>query len=341
MTLDEIAKRANTSKATVSMALNNRPGVNAKTRQLILDIANEMGYIPIRKSRNGVNKKSIKLVAVLKPETSGIHNFGTSFFSDLINSIQKRCSELGYNLIYSTITQNNFLSSIREQEAEQPSAGIVLIGTYLNDDEIESVASLNLPLVIIDRSCPKIAVNNVAINNFMGGYLAAVHLIQLGHTNICCIKSETRVSNLHERSSGFMKALSDYNIDLPQNVFYINSYQRNSTDVLCSLLSKVDRLPSAFFCENDYNALCLMGALHNMGYNVPRDISVIGFDDVPEACLITPHLTTISVNKKAIGRVAINRLHSIICNDDADVSISSIINIHLIERDSTSSFHKG
>lgn len=336
VTIDEIAKRANVSKATVSLALNNRPGVNPQTRQKILDIANENGYTAHRKPRGkGGVKQTVKLVAVLKPGTSGIHNFDTSFFAELINSVEARCRQLGYELIYTTVPQRDFVSVLQEQEEHQRSTGMILIGTYLSDEEIESVRLLNPHLVVVDREALQTSVDTVVMNNFMGGYRAAAYLMELGHRNIGCIRSSVRVSNLEERSRGFTKALKDFGVEFKEeNAVYINSYQRDSAETLSGMLAKMERLPSAFFCENDYNALCLLGALYNLGHRVPQDVSVIGFDNVPESSIVTPHLTTVNVDKKALGRTAVNRLHTMISGADTDVTLNQMLSVDLILRDS-------
>lgn len=336
MTIDEIAKRANVSKATVSLALNNKPGVNPQTRQKVLAIANENGYMAHRRPRGKAGaKRTVKLVAVLKPETSGIHNFDTSFFAELINSVESRCRELGYELIYTTVPQRDFAFVLQSQEEQQRSTGMILIGTYLSDEEIESARQLNPHLVVVDRESLQTAVDTVVMNNFMGGYRAAAYLVELGHRNIGCIRSSVRVSNLKERSRGFLKALKDCGVDFrEENAVYINSYQRDSAETLGAMLVKMERLPSAFFCENDYNALCLLGALYNLGYRVPQDVSVIGFDNVPESSIVTPHLTTVNVDKKALGRTAVNRLHAIITGEDADVTLNQMLSVGLILRDS-------
>ncbi|MEG0750644.1 MAG: LacI family DNA-binding transcriptional regulator [Oscillospiraceae bacterium] len=337
MTIDEIAKIANTSKATVSLALNNKPGVNADTRKRILDIAARVGYVIKKRVSSSALKHTglLKLIAVRKPETSGIHNFGTSFFAELINSIQGRCAALGYNLVYTTLDFDDFVSDIWRQELSQPCDGILLIGTYLDESEIAAVSTLNTRLVVVDHSTLFEPVNTVVMNNFMGSYVAAKHLISLGHRNIGYLRSVTRISNLEERSRGFFKAASDFSLAFDENnIFSVNSYLSHSVDNLCDLLKGRGQLPDAFFCENDYNAICLVSALTRLGYAIPHDISVIGFDNVPETRMMNPRLTTVAVDRNAIGVTAVNRLHQMITKED-NISLSILVDVKLIERDST------
>ena len=338
MTIDEIAKLANTSKATVSLALNNKPGVNPESRKKILEIASSLGYVHKKRGQSSIRHKTevIKLIAVLKPETSGIHNFSTSFFAELINSIQSRCAALGYNLVYTAIPHNNFISAIQDQESSQRSDGIILIGTYLGENEIASMKKINDNLVVVDYSYSHESINTVVMNNFLGGYLAASFLLDLGHRNIGYISSNIRVSNLEERSRGFFAAFKNRNESFDEaNLFSINSYHNHSVEDLSDILSLRKSMPSAFFCETDYNAICLVSALTKLGYNVPNDVSVVGFDNVPETRMMNPCLTTIDVDKKAIGIIAVNRLHELITSKEKSKSLSILVNVDLIKRDST------
>lgn len=333
MTIAEIAKLANTSKATVSLALNNKPGVSPKTRQFIMEIAAEAGYVPASKC---VAKKNIRLIAVSSKDSNDIHNFGTSFFAELINNIQTHCAELGYNLIYMAVPHGEYLSAVNAQEPENTSCGSIIIGTFLGDEEIEQLSAIN-NLVIIDNPCNRSNINSITMNNYLGGYMAASHLINLGHRNIGYIQSISRVANLNQRFAGFSDAMSENGLSLPDSrIFRSNCYMQSNVSNLSSILSRNDTIPTAFFCENDYHAFCLLSALSKLGLKVPDDVSVVGFDNVPESQISSPFLTTINVDRKALGYIAVNRLHEIINKRSDSFDRKNIITVELVERDSTS-----
>lgn len=335
MTIDEIARIAGTSTATVSLALNNRPGVNAETRQRILAIADETGYLAAKKEAKRNVSQIVKLIAVSKPETSGIHNFRTSFFAEMINSIQSQCAMLGYSMIYSIVRHESLFAQLREDESRQPSAGIILLGTYLNDDEVGHLAEMNEKILILDRNAMLTPVDTVCINNYMGAFRGAEYLIGLGHREIGYIQSATRVSNLKERRSGFQAALEVHGIGFAeQAVFSNNSYQSDGASQLRRRLEDCGHLPTAFFCENDYNALCLISALHQMEKRVPEDVSVIGFDDVPECSIVVPQLTTVHVDREELARAAVRRIHDMIGEKVQSVSQHIMLDVKLIERSS-------
>lgn len=328
MTIKDLAKLTNTSPATVSLALNGKAGVSGTTRERIIKAAEENGYI-LPKRTAALSSSIIRLVAVSKPNTSGIHNFRTTFFAEIINYIQTRCSELNYSMIYSMVPHSDFLQSILNLETIQPSCGIIVLGTYLESSEVPLLQQLPVPFVLLDRNCTIHNLNSVSINNFSGAYLAVEKLISCGHTRIGYISSSPNVYNLEERRSGFLSALRTHDLSLaPQDIIPTNSYSSDGVQRLKAALSDRSDIPTAFFCENDYTALSLVSALIQLGYSVPGDVSVIGFDDVPECSLTTPPLSTVHVDRQALATAAVDRLHLLMTSPNI-TSQSILVNVSI------------
>lgn len=328
MTIKDLAKLTNTSPATVSLALNGKAGVSGTTRERIIKAAEENGYI-LPKRTAALPSSIIRLVAVSKPNTSGIHNFRTTFFAEIINYIQTRCSELNYSMIYSMVPHSDFLQSILNLETIQPSCGIIVLGTYLENSEVPLLQQLPVPFVLLDRNCTIHNLNSVSINNFSGAYLAVEKLISRGHTRIGYISSSPNVYNLEERRSGFLSALRTHDLSLaPQDIIPTNSYSSDGVQRLKAALSDRSDIPTAFFCENDYTALSLVSALIQLGYSVPGDVSVIGFDDVPECSLTTPPLSTVHVDRQALATAAVDRLHLLMTSPNI-TSQSILVNVSI------------
>lgn len=328
MTIKDLAKLTNTSPATVSLALNGKAGVSGTTRERIIKAAEENGYI-LPKRTAALPSSIIRLVAVSKPNTSGIHNFRTTFFAEIINYIQTRCSELNYSMIYSMVPHSDFLQSILNLETIQPSCGIIVLGTYLENSEVPLLQQLPVPFVLLDRNCTIHNLNSVSINNFSGAYLAVENLISRGHTRIGYISSSPNVYNLEERRSGFLSALRTHDLSLaPQDIIPTNSYSSDGVQRLKAALSDRSDIPTAFFCENDYTALSLVSALTQLGYSVPGDVSVIGFDDVPECSLTTPPLSTVHVDRQALATAAVDRLHLLMTSPNI-TSQSILVNVSI------------
>ena len=302
--------------------------VSGTTRERIIKAAEENGYI-LPKRTAALPSSIIRLVAVSKPNTSGIHNFRTTFFAEIINYIQTRCSELNYSMIYSMVPHSDFLQSILNLETIQPSCGIIVLGTYLESSEVPLLQQLPVPFVLLDRNCTIHNLNSVSINNFSGAYLAVEKLISCGHTRIGYISSSPNVYNLEERRSGFLSALRTHDLSLaPQDIIPTNSYSSDGVQRLKAALSDRSDIPTAFFCENDYTALSLVSALIQLGYSVPGDVSVIGFDDVPECSLTTPPLSTVHVDRQALATAAVDRLHLLMTSPNI-TSQSILVNVSI------------
>jgi len=169
----------------------------------------------------------------------------------------------------------------------------------------------------------------------MGAYRSTAYLIEAGHRNIGSIQSASRVANLEERRRGFLDALKDRQLPLlPEFSFSSNSYLQNSAELLQGKLQKLKTLPTAFFCENDYNALCLISALNKANYRVPEDVSVVGFDDVPEGVIVSPQLTTIRVDREALANTAVDRLHALASAGEEQSGQHILINVGMVRRES-------
>ena len=169
----------------------------------------------------------------------------------------------------------------------------------------------------------------MSINNFSGAYLAVEKLISCGHTRIGYISSSPNVYNLEERRSGFLSALPTHDLSLaPQDIIPTNSYSSDGVQRLKAALSDRSDIPTAFFCENDYTALSLVSALIQLGYSVPGDVSVIGFDDVPECSLTTPPLSTVHVDRQALATAAVDRLHLLMTSPNI-TSQSILVNVSI------------
>lgn len=335
MTIKDLARLTNTSPATVSLALNGKDGVSAATRERILKAAEENGYVLHRRAAASSNN-IIRLVAVSKPNTSDIHNFRTTFFAEIINYIQTRCSELNYSMIYSVVPHKDFLQKILNLESIQPSCGAIVLGTYLDDNEVSLLQQLPIPFVLLDRNCTIHNINSISINNFAGAYLAVESLIGRGHSHIGYISSSPNVYNLEERYHGFLSALQKHGLSIePGDIIPSNSYSADGVERLKKALAGRSSIPTAFFCENDYTALSLVSALTQLGYSVPGDVSVIGFDNVPECNLTTPPLSTVNVNRQALATAAVDRVHYLISSPNVP-SQSILVNVSICIRSSIS-----
>lgn len=342
MKIDDIAKLANVSKSAVSLALNGKAGVSSETRNRILEIARKNGYttrplVRIEEQANS-NSKILRFVAFTNEGIVSEQYQSLSFFMELINSIDQSISEKGYSLVISSIKAGSLEEEISLLEQEQQSAGILLLGTNLTAEQIKKVKLYQPNLVVLDTCFETIDVNFVVMNNVYGAYQAAEYLINSGHQRIGYVESNSRMYNFDMRKKGFIQALTANELAMDKNnIFSISPLIVSSQDSFKQQIeSNMDNLPTALFCECDYMAISVIKSLVELGISVPETISVIGFDDIFEAQIVSPELTTIRVQKTSIARLAVDKLIAQIENND-EIKIKTFVDTELIERNSCKS----
>lgn len=337
MKIDDIARIANVSKSAVSLALNGKNGVSEQTREKILKIAQEHGYIPRPMMKVGQytqsNSKLLRLVACTNAGIVTEQYESLPFFTELFNSIDKHTGSSGYSLIVSSINIDNLRDEINRLESEQQSAGLLLLGTNLTKEQIKIVSNAQPNLVVLDTCFETADTNFVVMNNFYGAYQAGEYLIKLGHEKIGYVESQTRMYNFDMRKNGFLQALSDHNLTVPKN----NFFNLSPTDISSQdnfkqeIMKRRNSLPSALFCECDYMAISVIKTFTELSINVPNEISIIGFDNIFESKVITPELTTINVKKDRIASLAVEKLIKHINGVETD-TIKLLVDTELVER---------
>ena len=314
MKIDDIAKLANVSKSAVSLALNGKTGVSQETRDKILKIANEHGYTarPIIKPEHfqKLDSKFLRFVACTNDHIVTEQYESLPFFTELIGDINKQMATLGYSLVVSSINCSNLEEELLQLEQNQKSAGILLLGTNLNPQQIKLIANIQPNLVVLDTCFETLDINFVVMNNLYGAYEAGEYLINLGHKRIGYVASKTRIYNFDMRKKGFLQALSEHHIDITEENFFSISPTviAAQDDFKQTITNRTQPLPTAVFCEADYMAISVIKSLTELGIKVPEDISVIGFDNIFESQVITPELTTIHVKKDKLATLAVKQL---------------------------------
>jgi DNA-binding LacI/PurR family transcriptional regulator len=339
MKIDDIAKLANVSKSAVSLALNGKNGVSQKTREKVLRIAQEHGYIPrpIIKADQYFqpNTKLLRFIACTNAGIITEQYESLPFFMELIHNLDKQIGSSGYSLLVSSISIESLQEEVSRLEQEQKSAGILLLGTNLTPEQINLVAEIQPNIVVLDTCFETLDVNFVVMNNVYGAYQAGQYLMELEHQQIGYVGSNTRMYNFDMRKKGFLQALTENGLKIAEsNYFSLSPTVISSQDAFKEKINKrMGQLPTALFCEADYMAISVIKSLTELGIKVPEDISVIGFDNIFESQVITPELTTIHVKKDKIALLSVEKIIRQIENNDSD-KIKLFVDTELIERNS-------
>ena len=327
MTIKDIAELAGVSQSTVSLALNNKTGVGEETRKLIMNIATQYGY----------NKKSVPIkrnILFIKYIDNGaaIEQNG-DFIARIIDAIELAASNVGYNLIMKNIQAVDLENEIREISFED-FAGVVWLATEIRTNHVELLTNISIPVVAVDNMLENHDIDSVVMDNYGGIFTITKYLYELGHREIGYIDSTVRFSNFDQRTEGYLRAIKQ--LGIPKKEHYIKIVQPTLEGAYNDMLKELEtgaELPTAFVAANDTIAIGAIKALRQKGIEMPSQMSVVGFDDIPFCMMLDKSLTTMRVHKEKLGELAVKLLDSKI-NNPSDECIKIIVRPKLVERES-------
>jgi LacI family transcriptional regulator len=306
--LSDIARRTGVSLSTVSLALNNRPGISQETRSRILAIAREFEY-PIKSSPVIGKSNRLMTIGMVVKTDPDIPPLSNPFYSKVIGGIEESCRRNGVNLLFATLSvdENNRPFEVPKLFNNNSVDGLLLVGTYVDETVFSLPSKRHLPIVLVDGYSNTERYDAVISDNFWAAYQAVEFLIKHGHRHIGLVGSEpVCYPSLKERRNGYLRALKENDIsDTFISNFNINKsggYQETT-----SLLQENPQL-TALFCVNDNVGSAAIRAARDLGKLVPDDISIIGYDDTYLAANTHPGLTTMHVDTVAMGHAAVHLL---------------------------------
>lgn len=327
-TLQDIARHLGVSKGTVSMALNDAPGVNADTRLRVKEYARSVRYRPNKLAR-AINTGRSQLVAVL------LSRLTDSFYEEVVQGIENVAAQRGYDVIVSSVVGSTAHSRSRNADAlvdrliSRQIDGIIGSVYSLPDTAISQLAEAGIALLFLGPE-PLDGEVSVTVDNVLGGRLAAEHLYDLGHRRVLFVGGDERFGFLRAQGAGeylagkgdahFEERLLDGEPDMEAAYYGMATRLRARRDF------------TAVFCASDLVAVGVCKALQDAGVSVPSQVSVVGFDDLRWAKLITPALTTVHQPQVSQGEVAMDLLVRRIEEGEAP---SRVLTPRLIVRDST------
>lgn len=296
VTIKDVANEANVSIATVSHVINKTRYVSEDVTARVLNAIEKLGYYPNHLVA-GLRGKKTHTVGLVLPSISN-ETFGL-----LVERIQKILFRFGYNLIIC----NTSYDAVLEQDAfdtllMKKTDAIIAIPTSSNGDKLKKIKEMGIPVVLVDRIIDDIPMDTVRIDNFKGSYDIISHLIGLGHRSIGYIDRKVDQSHSLEQKMGYKQALEDHGITYdPANVIHSRGYDyKSGIEAVKKLLQKNPNI-TAVSAYYDIIAFGAMRGLLDMGYRIPEDISVVGYDGMPFTAASSPRLTTVHypVNKLA------------------------------------------
>lgn len=306
VTIDQIAREAGVSLTTVSRALNDRPDIHPDTRERVLAVAQELGYIPSAIARSLATQRTHTIGLVLRTHLD-------AWAAQILLRIEDLAHESGYQVFVSTHRaeadrERSALMAFHGRRVE----GAIIVSSVLGQGLIPLRELLGIPLVLVSPLVRAPHLYTVRPRDTEGAQHAVEHLIRLGHRRIAHIAAPEWAAPGHDRLQGYREALEAHGIAWdPDLVFEGDAHESGGLEGVQRLLERPDP-PTALFCFNDLTAV---GALHGarlIGLRVPEDLSVVGFDDVPLARYVVPPLCTVHQEMESLGRRAMLMLLDLI-----------------------------
>jgi LacI family transcriptional regulator len=319
ITIKDVARVAGVSTQTVSRVMNERPDVSANTRTHVKEVIDSLGYSPNAFARNLSRGRS---------STLGVVGYGLEYYgsSTVLTGIESKTNELGYSLTLSLIDQylSNRVEKVLYDFLSRRVEGIIwAVPANVNNFKWleERFSKIKIPSIFINRG-PTDLNFVAALDNKTGGKLATEHLITQGYKRIGIITGPLDWWEAKERLAGWQEVVLNANYSNTESLIVEGGWDPPSGDV--GLHTLLDRDPNidAVFVSNDQMALGAMQAARRLGLEVPKDLGIVGFDDIPEAAYFYPSLTTIRQNTRKFGAQTVERLIELIKAQQSGESIS-------------------
>lgn len=303
VTIMDVANASGVSYATVSRVLSGYEFVKESTRTRVMEAIEHLGYVANLQARSLAGGRS-QVIGLLVP------NLDNSYVAAIMQGIDQELARAHYELIlYTTHRHPSKESLFVSAMVSGLTEGLLLITPLVQTTYLDLLREQNFPYVLIDQADVTENSSVIEATNWQGAYEATSYLIQLGHTRIAFIKGSLAVRSAVDRLQGYKAALTNYNIPIRQELIVEGDYQQQSGyETTKKLLQSEDSLPTAIFASNDLSAFGAMDAVRECGLRIPDDISIIGFDDIPQASFVYPKLTTIRQPLEQMGQIAARML---------------------------------
>lgn len=306
LTIKDIAELAGVSPSTISIVLNNKEGVSAKTRDRVLKIVKEFNYTPNQVARSLVQRRS-RCIGMVIPNT-----YNYSVFPELAWGVDQVLQQHGYSL---SLISTHDDPELEAREIESAKArgidGIITSSAVLGTQNLPRLVEEGFPVISLLRrvyDCPQLEF--VIVDHFKGGYLAAEHMIRMGHERIGLLRGPANLCPGLERYQGAVQAMADYGVSLHPELIRQGKFSQEFGWEAARDMLRLDskRRPSAIVCGNDDLALGTFEATLDAGLEVGRDVAVVGFNNIKTTSLKRIEITTISQQSQEMGQLAASRL---------------------------------
>lgn len=294
--INEVAKKAGTSITTVSRVINNIGNVKTETRDKVLKAIEELQYKPLLREDNVKETRNIALV---------VPNIENPFFGKLAKALSKVAYSKDYNISLIDVGESRKDCNSIIELIDKRVDGLIYGSSYRSDEVIYKAQEINMPIVVMDRENRNSEIYTVTINNDHSGYIATEHLIELGHKKIAYIGGPESMQISSQRENGYIRALEKSGLIYDKSLIAYGNFQMSSGYSSMKELLERNSDITGIIAANDLMAIGAINYLNQNGISVPKEMSVVGFDDIELASSISPMLTTISYPIERMAELAI------------------------------------
>ncbi|MBF0618785.1 MAG: LacI family DNA-binding transcriptional regulator [Candidatus Omnitrophica bacterium] len=327
VSIKDVARRAKVSITTVSRVINKVPTVNKKNIERVEEAVLALKYRP-NISAQRLASGSNNTIGLVMPGYPGI--FHSFFAVEIIRGVGHACESLHLDMVFH-ITDGASPISVSYL------GGIIFADVIENRRQVEDAVADGLPCLVINNVIQDIDVSYIGINNLKGGKIAAEYLASLGHKRIATITGNLKTQAGFDRFDGFMKGMDDAKLEVPKEYVFRGDYSRRSARQAAEYFFSMENRPTAIFAQSDDMALEVIAVAYEMGIRVPEDVSVIGFDDNPQALYGPVGLTTVRQPVFEMAEKSVRVLHEMI-SGKREEKLKIALDPELVVRDSCISF---
>ncbi len=336
----DIAKIAGVSRSTVSRVVNNYSNVPEKTRKKVMKIVDEYGYTPNSSARILAGKAG-KTIGVFVTEVQASDKRSvikaSGYFSQFISYIIYEADKYDYNVLVSIINDKKDFNNVKKIFLNKTISGGIFIGEKQETPEIKELIKKKCKIGLVDQKQTECLKNSVIVNSddFKGAYKATEYLIQNGHKRIMHLSGDLKKNSGKEREKGYEEALKDYNMEIKKEYILNGDFTEESGYIQTKAkFDKLEQKPTAIFVSSDSMAIGAIKALNELGYKIPEDISIIGYDNIELSKYTNPRLSTVDVGMGKMAKTMVFNLVNLI-EEKENIKYNNKVETTVIIREST------
>ena len=329
MDIRNVAAEANVSIATVSRVVNGVTTVDPRLSKRVWEVVNRLGYVPNTQARALVSGRS-RLFGVI------ISDITNPFFPELIQGFEDKAVEVGYEtLIGSTKRDLRQMEVCIQRMLERKVDGVAVMTFGIEAPLLDRLSLQGIPMVFVDVAPPGENISTISINYQKGINEAVQHLAVLGHRRIAFLAGPRTLHSARAREKAFRSSIAEIGLKLPESYVYEGDHTAEVGMLGMSALLKLPERPTAVVCSNDMTAIGVMHTALRAGLVIPRDLSVVGFDDIQLARYTFPPMTSIRMSCHELAAAAVLSLKAHVDNKENTRSNTTVIQTNLVVRQST------